>query len=194
MKLIGFITGVFVVLSSFTGVAPIENYKIDVNASTVKWTGYHLAKSYEHFGNVKVKGGNLDIEDGELVSGSFVMDMTSITNTDLTKAGDNTKLVNDLKSKRFFNVEQFPEAKLEFSEAHKQDGGYHINGTITIRGISKDIEFNVKKVKEDSESVYFSATLEVDRIEHEVMYGWSIENAMLSNKFDLEVLVVIRKV
>ena len=193
MKLIGLVTGLFVVLSSFTGKAPIENHEIDVNASNVKWTGYHLAKSYEHSGNIKIKNGNVGIESGELTSGAFVIDMTSLSNTDLTKPKDNTKLVNDLKSKRFFNVDEFPEAKLEFSEAHKQDDGYHINGTITIRGIAKGIEFNVKKVKEDAESIHYSATLEVDRIEHEVMYGWSIENAMLSNKFDLEVLVVAKK-
>ncbi|MBK7652054.1 MAG: YceI family protein [Flammeovirgaceae bacterium] len=82
------------------------------NASQLKWTGYHLAKSYEHNGNVKIKSGSLSVADGKINSGEFIIDMTTISNNDLTDAKDNTKLVNHLKSDDFFNAKKFPEAKV----------------------------------------------------------------------------------
>jgi hypothetical protein len=68
-------------------------YKVDTEASQLKWTGYHLAKSYEHTGLIKLKSGKLTVSKGTITSGEFVADMNSITNTDITDADKNGKLV-----------------------------------------------------------------------------------------------------
>lgn len=188
--------GLAVILSSFTllTVPASVSYSIDINSSELRWTAYHLAKSYSHTGHINIQSGNIQLDNGELVGGDLVIDMNSITNEDLTDAERNKKLVDDLKSERFFYAEKFPLASLKFINVSKTgSGSYDIKADLTIRGITKSIEFSAENIGTDDSLVKFSAKLEIDRTEHEVMYGWSIENAMLSNKFDLEITLVANK-
>ncbi len=179
------------ILAVFTaaGDKELATINVDTDASTVVWTGYHLAKSYQHTGNVKIKSGSLEIASGKLAGGSFVIDMTSISNSDLEKEDDNAKLVNHLKSADFFNVSEFPEAKLTITSVNASAGdAYDVNADITIRGITKPITFQATKAGAKG----FSAKITVNRTEHEVMYGWKLENAVLGGDFDLEVNLVLK--
>ena len=45
------------------------------------WTGSKLTSS--HQGEINLKSGALEIKDGKLVGGKFIIDMTSIKNTDI---------------------------------------------------------------------------------------------------------------
>ncbi len=164
------------------------SYTIDVGKSSVKWTGYHLAKSYEHNGNVAVKSGSIEVADGKITGGTFVIDMTSISNSDL-EGEKKTKLENHLKSDDFFAVEKHPEAKLEITKVN----GSKATGKITIRGITEAINFDLANVKVTDNMVSASASVKVNRTKHEVSYGWTIENAMLSNEFLLDVNIVASK-
>ena len=117
-------------------------HAIDTEASEINWTGYHLVKSYEHKGNIKLKSGSLDIDKGKLIGGNFIVDMTSITNSDIEKEKDNQKLVGHLKSPDFFDVVSFPEASFQIKSVDEEsDGVYAISGDVTIRGITKEIAF-----------------------------------------------------
>ena len=160
---------------------------VDTGASTLTWTGYHLAKSYSHTGTLAVKSGSLEMSDGELTGGSFVIDMTSLTNSDLEKAKDNAKLVNHLKSDDFFDVDKFPEASLEIKSVNSKGGGkYDVTADLSIRGITKPITFEATQ-SGSADAPSIAAKLTVERTQFEVMYGWKIENAMLGGEFDLEV-------
>ena len=183
----------FVFLLASSNLRAQESYQVDAKASKLIWKGYHLAKSYEHSGNISVRSGTIAMSGGDLVSADIVIDMESITNTDLTDLKDNSKLVKDLKSKRFFYADEYPEARLLITKVTKKGKEYQVNADITIRGITKQIVFNATKLSENSGSVTFSAELEIDRTEHKVMYGWTIENAVLSNNFDLSVKIVASK-
>jgi polyisoprenoid-binding protein YceI len=163
-------------------------FTVDASKSTVKWTGYHLAKSYGHNGNVAFKAGSLNVENGKITGGSFVIDMTSITNNDL-EGKKNTKLVGHLKSDDFFAVEKHPEATLVITKVK----GNQASGKITIRGITEEVSFDMADVHVTGDLASASATLKVDRTKHEVSYGWTLENAMLSNEFQLEVNIVAGK-
>lgn len=163
-------------------------YTIDTSKSSVKWTGYHLAKSYEHNGNVSIKSGSLEISKGKITGGTVVIDMTTISNSDL-EGGKKGKLEGHLKSDDFFAVEKHPEAKLEIIKVK----GNKTSAKITIRGIAEDISFDLTNVKVTDDMVSASAVLKVDRTKHEVSYGWTLENAMLSNKFQLEVNIIANK-
>jgi polyisoprenoid-binding protein YceI len=176
-----------VLLFSFTAIEK-ESYTIDTGKSAVKWTGYHLAKSYEHNGNVTVKSGSLEVTDGKISGGTFIMDMTSLSNNDL-EGKKKTKLENHLKSDDFFAVEKHPEAKLVITGVD----GNKASGKITIRGITEEISFEIADMKVTDSMVSASASLKVDRTKHEVSYGWTIENAMLSNEFQLDVNIVANK-
>jgi len=163
-------------------------YNVDASKSSVKWTGYHLAKSYEHNGNVSIKSGSLEVADGKITGGSVVIDMASISNNDL-EGKKKAKLEGHLKSDDFFAVKKHPEAKLEITTVE----GNKASGKITIRGITEEISFELNNVKVTDGMVSASATLKVDRTKHEVSYGWTLENAMLSNEFQLDVNIVATK-
>jgi len=163
-------------------------YTVDASKSSVKWIGYHLAKSYEHNGNVTIKSGSLDVADGKITGGSFIIDMTSISNNDL-EGKKKAKLEGHLKSDDFFAVKKHPEAKLDIT---KVDGN-KASAKITIRGITEEISFDLANVKVTDGMASASASLKVDRTKHKVSYGWTIENAMLSNEFQLDVNIVASK-
>ena len=185
--------GLALVFSSYT-LMPPEKYEIEISSSTVQWTGYHLAKSYAHTGKINIKSGTLEVENGDLVSGKIVIDMSTITDEDLTKEKDNAKLVKHLKSEDFFYASEYPESILTIKNVKKGEGDvYNVSGDITIRGITENIEFEAKKHGGSDGSVKYSASLKVDRTKHEVLYGWSLENMMLGDTFDLEVELVANK-
>ena len=168
-------------LSAFK-MAPNATYNIDTKNSTLKWTGYHLAKSYEHTGTISIKSGSIELKKDVLKGGEIVIDMNTISNSDLTDAGKKAKLEGHLKSEDFFGVEKFPEAKIVIKSATKTS----IKADLTIRGITKPIEFDYT-VSNKSGQVTFNATLMVPRTDFEVMYGWKAENAILSGEFKLDV-------
>ena len=182
------------IATAFTFSPKTDNYIIEPNLSELKWTGYHLVKSYAHNGIIDVKYGTLTLENGDLVSGQVAINMQTITNTDLKDQKDNQKLVKDLKSKRFFDVKEYPEASLAINKVQKTANNlYNITGDITIRGITHEITFDAERTLLQNNSVEFSANIEIDRTEFNVMYGWSIENVVLSNKFDLQLKLVASK-
>ena len=182
-----FALAIIVMATAFT--SPKETLTVDTNSSEIKWTGYHLAKSYEHSGNVVVKSGSLEVSGDQITGGTIVIDMTSISNADVDDKEDNAKLVNHLKSDDFFGVEKFPEATLAIKSATKDGNKHNVTADITIRGITKEITFEA--VQDSSEEgTVFQSTLKIDRTAHEVMYGWKLENAILSNEFQLEITLV----
>ena len=172
---------------------PKEEVKVDINASSVKWTGYHLAKSYEHHGTVKLKSGKLIMDGDQLMEATIVIDMPTISNSDLTDPKKNAKLVKHLNSKDFFYTENFPEAWLKTTRIRKlQDGKYEVDAEISIRGMKSEIEFEINQSR-DGDANVFEGKVTIDRSKHEVLYGWSVENVIISNNFDLDFRIVATK-
>jgi len=190
-----FMAVIAAVMMSFATLADLEgNYAIDTKSSQVKWTGYHLAKSYEHYGFVTVKSGNVSFDEGRLKGGTVVIDMTSITNADVEKPKDNSKLVNHLKSEDFFDVANHPEARLVIRQAkEKSPGVFSTTADLTIRGITKPITFDTRITESGNGGFIATSKLRINRTDYKVMYGWSIENAMLDSEFELDVKIAGRK-
>ena len=149
----------FVAMAQLSFVQPADELKVDTAASEVKWTGYHLAKSYEHWGYVNLKSGSVMTEGNKIISGQFVIDMTSISDKDLEKAKDNAKLVNHLKSDDFFNTEKFPEAKLMIKSTSLKSGStYSTVADLTIRGITKEIKFDIEMKSSNASAIEATAS------------------------------------
>ena len=68
---------------------------LDLANSKLEWEGYK--PTGKHHGTVQIKSGKVELKDGNLVGGTFVMDMNTITDLDLTDPEYNTKLTNHLK-------------------------------------------------------------------------------------------------
>ena len=145
---------------------PVAEDKVEVkaNESTVTWKAYKVTGS--HTGTVELRSGDLLFDNGTLKGGEFVVDMTSITCTDL-EGEYKQKLEGHLKSDDFFSVASHETSKLVFTDI-KASGknSYEVTGDLTIKGITKPVTFDV--------SVYGSkatATLKIDRAQYDVRYG-----------------------
>ena len=74
-----------IALTAFSGTLSAKHnhsdVKINTKVSTVEWVGKKV--SGQHNGTIAIKEGTLNLHDGHLSSGKIVIDMTTITNTDL---------------------------------------------------------------------------------------------------------------
>jgi polyisoprenoid-binding protein YceI len=164
-----------IVISMFLGwmnpdpVTDVKTMSVDVTSSQVVWKGYKVTG--EHTGSVKIKAGDLTMANGTLTGGSFVIDMTSITCTDLEGEWKD-KLVGHLQSEDFFNTAEFPTSTLKIARVIPQDtnGNYKVQGNLTIKGITKPVKF-FAEVNANGTSTTATASIKVDRSEYDVRYG-----------------------
>ena len=166
--------------------------KVKTGESIVAWTAKKVTG--KHNGSIAIKEGQLNIIDGILTGGSFVIDMTSITVLDL-QGGSKAKLENHLKSSDFFNVDTFSTATLVVTDAKVTGiGQYDIKADLTIKGITHPIEFTAV-VKPEGQSYIATAEIKVDRTLYDVRYGSKkffpgIGDSMIFDEFDLSVTLV----
>lgn len=154
-------------LTSSLSFGAMTAYKVDSN-SNVKWIGKKIGGAHE--GNVKVKGGTLEFDGKNLKSGTVEVDMTTITNTDLTDAEYNKKLVDHLRSDDFFSVEKNKTATLNIKSVVPAKGGMiNVVGELTIKGITKPVIFDAK-VTESKDKVSATANVVFDRTDYDIKY------------------------
>ncbi|MCM4155940.1 YceI family protein [Gramella sp. AN32] len=156
----GVASAIFLTTIAFTS----GTKQVDIKNSTITWKGEKVTGS--HHGTINLKSGHFKIEDEKILGGEFVMDMSSITVTDLS--GENKgKLEGHLKSEDFFGVEKHPSAKLVItSAAQKGEGNYGIVGDLTIKEQTHPITFDLKM---DANSA--STKLTIDRSKYDIRYG-----------------------
>lgn len=120
------------------------DFQVDTRMSTVAWKGTQNVSNKIHTGNLKVKDGTLKVKDGQLVGGKVMIDMNSLTVTDL-KGESKGKLEGHLKADDFFSVESYPTASFEIATITPVDtigGVSHIlSGNLTIKDITKSVSF-----------------------------------------------------
>ena len=168
---------------------------VDTLASTVAWKGYKPGGS--HHGTLGIKQGELSIENGELVSGTFTLDMNKILCEDLTDAKMNEQLVGHLKSADFFDVAKYPEGKFTITTVEKLNDGvntHRISGNLELKGVSKNITFDANVTNEGTIYKATTATFTIDRTQWGVNYGSKNIFKDLKDSFindDMEVTITI---
>jgi len=169
------------ILSLFAFTTHTEKSNANKKNSSIIWTGSKPASS--HTGNVTLKDGYLSFDHGQLIGGEFTMDMTSIVCTDLEPDKGGNKLVNHLKNEDFFDVNQFPEAKLIINKVRNIKGSeFEMNGNMTIKGITKPVIFNAD-IKINKNSYTAIAKLIIDRTEWGIEYSSKKILGSLADKF-----------
>ncbi len=157
--------------------------QIKVETSKVTWKGYKVTGSHE--GSIAIKEGELEFKDGKLKGGAFIIDMSSIQNTDM-EGEYKAKLEGHLKSDDFFGVEKFPTASLNFTKV-KSTGknSYEVTGDLTIKDKTNSITFDI--------SIYgnkATANIKIDRTKFDVRYGSAsffddLQDKAIYDEFDL---------
>lgn len=134
--------------------------------SKVMWTGTKVTGF--HQGIVKIKEGKVIMKDNKLTGGRFVIDMTTITCTDIPESDPvpKRKLENHLKDADFFNVAKFPTARFEIAEVRTDPDNparYLVAGNLTIKGISKPWKVKVTPTAQNNSLFIGQAELRFDR-------------------------------
>lgn len=178
-----------------------ETYKVDTAASTIEWKGSKKIGS-SHNGNIKVQSGEIMVENNMIKSGQVVADMKTITNTDLTDADYNKKLVGHLSSADFFNVEKNPTATFKITSVSagkgKVAGEVTVKGEFTIIGATQPIEFPAI-VNFDKGVATGKGTLKIDRTKFGLKYNSGnffkdlAGDKIINDEFELTLNLVAKK-
>ena len=88
MKNIAIIITLAICFSSFTSVHT-DHFKIDPQKSNIKWVGSKISGS-SHEGNISITEGIISINHGNMVNAEFVVDLKTMTCTDLAEKKQNT--------------------------------------------------------------------------------------------------------
>ncbi|MFC0181638.1 Polyisoprenoid-binding protein YceI [Pseudarcicella hirudinis] len=169
------------------------SYAVDTQSSKLVWTGKKVTGA--HTGNVSISGGNLVFANNKLKSGSFDIDLTTLTNTDLTDQSYNEKLIGHLKGEDFFSVAKFPKASFIITSVSPKGGeNYEIAGKLTIKGITNEVKFPAV-VKAEKNKATAQAKILVDRTKYDIKFRSknffeNLGDKAIDNDFELDVNLV----
>lgn len=151
-------------------------YTVDANASTINWKGTKLLGG-GHEGTIAIQSGRIAMSEGNIVGGDFVIDMNSITNTDLDADSGKADLEGHLKSPEFFDVATFPTAKFTIISAQAvenvTDGGptHRVIGNFTMRDSTRSVAIPVMVSMDGDMMKTQSVDFVIDRTQWGVKYG-----------------------
>ncbi|TDQ77155.1 YceI family protein [Sphingobacterium yanglingense] len=170
-----------------TGVA----YKVDTAATKIMWKGTKVSGFHE--GTITVKSGVVNVDNGAITGGNFVLDMNTISATDL-EGEYKDKLDGHLKADDFFGVATHPEASFTITEvkAGATAGTVVISGNLVIKGISKNITFDSKVDEITDTTVKTSADFNILREDWGVSYEGKKDD-LISKEINFRVNIVANK-
>jgi polyisoprenoid-binding protein YceI len=164
--------------------------EVDVTNSKFNWTAYKKLGA-GHNGTISLKSANVKLDDkGMIQSGQFVIDMNSVTVTDLSGKWA-TKFLDHIKSGDFFDVKKFPEAKIVLK---KQTKSLEVAGDMTIK--DKTVPVTVKFVEEGN---LRKGKFTFDRTKWGVVYGSGnffkelTADKVIKNEVDIEFVIAIKE-
>jgi len=174
--------------------AAAATYAVNTSSSSINWTGSKPTGS-QHFGTIKLSGGSLGVANGELVSGTFNIDMNSLENKDLEAGNGKEKLEGHLKSGDFFEVEKFPTGKFEITNVSKVSGKegitHRITGNLTLKGVTKSISFDSNVAIINNALTAVTPSFKINRTEWGINFNSGILGTVKDNLIDDDVALVI---
>lgn len=175
------------------GLVNAQTFAIDTDASSVKWTGNKVIGG-GHNGSLDLASGKLVLENGQLNTGSFTADMTTVVVEDLT-GGMADKLSGHLFSDDFFGVSEHPASSFSITSIDK-DGpnSYNVTGDLTIKGQTNAVTFPATLTWENELPVA-TANVKVDRTKYGIRYGSdsffdNLGDKAIENEFELDIKLV----
>src|SRR5476649_1535886 len=140
-----------------------QKFKIVSAQSNIDWVGKKVTGA--HNGTIAIKEGELILNHGKLAGGKFVIDTTSIRILDITDPATNAQFAGHLASDDFFSIEKYPEATLEIASV----SGNHVEGDLTIKGITHPVGFDVA-ININGDTLIASGKLVIDRTDYEMKF------------------------
>ena len=173
-------------------ISPLEisgdTTNVNPSASKILWKGTKMRGAGKHEGKIALKSGYFITQNGQLKGGKFIVDMQTIEVTDIPKHDPipRNNLKNHLKNADFFDVGKFPISIFQITEIKSfSKDSIKVSGNLTIKGITKGIEFTALNNKSK-----FSSTFIFNRFEWNIAYEGSWADKTLVDK-DVELTIVI---
>jgi len=173
-------------------------YTLNTEQSSMHWEGKKplLPNNYTDKGTIKLKSGSVVVQEGEIKSGSFVVDMNTITAVSTGKNSGESMLTKHLMSDAFFDVAKFPTAEFKITSVTKAESDmmYSIAGDLTIKGITKAISFPAK-IYQSGSQLKAEAKTSLDRTQWDVRYGSdkffdNLGDKLIDNMFTVEFTLI----
>ncbi|HKK38236.1 MAG TPA: YceI family protein [Cryomorphaceae bacterium] len=169
-------------------------YTLVESESMLAWEGNMLkvggVSLYGHEGTIDFQKGMMTLEDGKIVDGTFVVDMSTITPTDDSYQPEEgktpEKLVGHLSSADFFAVDSFPTAT--FQVTGMEEG--KIMGDMTIRGVTNAETIENVTMETMDGKVKATGSMTLDRQKYNVAWSNPAEDKVLSDDLELEFTIV----
>src|SRR5688572_2780647 len=168
-----------------------ESWKLDTSSSQIEWVGTKVT-GY-HTGNVPLKSGEINVKNGEVTGGKFVMDLANmqVLGPKSVDAASNKKLLGHLKSADFFDVEKNPEGSFELTGVRPYQGAavkdstdprqdqiskyrvdnptHTVSGNLTLKGVTKNVEFPAR-ITVSGDNAEAIAKFNINRKEWNIVY------------------------
>ncbi|QEE49570.1 YceI family protein [Flavobacterium alkalisoli] len=126
--------------------AEAVKYTVNTTESTIDWTG--SKPTGKHTGTINLSEGEFSVKNDSVESGKFVIDMNSITVTDLEAGNGKEDLEAHLKglgkedtADHFFNVKKYPTGTFEITGITQEAGKTMVEGNLTLKETTKNIKF-----------------------------------------------------
>jgi len=164
---------IFVGTVLVTLITASDTLYINVDSSTINWIGRKVTG--EHSGTLNLSKGWVVMQEGSIIGGKFIFDMTSIKNTDIESPEWKEKLEKHLMAEDFFFVDSFPNAILEIKYHHqiiddKTGQTNQIIADLTIRGITHEINFPIN-IFHSKSNFYAEGLIDIDRTLFNIKYN-----------------------
>ena len=171
-----------------------DTYAVNNEASTIEWKGFKPTGS--HNGTIAIERGVLDVNNGKVVGGSFIIDMTSIAVTDIPAEDEkNGKLKGHLSSPDFFDVEKHPSAGFTITGLEEVEGKMMLSGNLSLKEAKNNVTFPVTVANENGAITLSSEAFTIDRSKWNVQYGSKSFFDNLGDKFindDIELKIMVK--
>lgn len=160
---------------------------INIQNSTIKWIGDYTFYFGGHVGNINFKEGHF-IKTGDVITGGeFIIDMNSITNTDIEEKVGKDNLVDHLKNEDFFDVKKHPLATLKITKVEYDDKvSARLEANLTMKGITKLIKFQATFNYKEKE---MKTRFKIDRKKWNINYQSKFKDSAISDAIGFEVTV-----
>ena len=164
---------IFVGTVLVTLITASDTLYINVDSSTINWIGRKVTG--EHSGTLNLSKGWVVMQEGSIIGGKFIFDMTSIKNTDIESPEWKEKLEKHLMAEDFFFVDSFPNAILEIKYHHqiiddKTGQTNQIIADLTIRGITHEINFPIN-ISHSKSNFYAEGLIDINRTLFNIKYN-----------------------
>ena len=172
-------------------------YSVHIDKSELSWIGKELSTKI-HTGSLNISNGIIQVGDDNSISGNIKINMSTINVTDLQWRSKEI-LEKHLRSADFFEVENYPEAQINFKSKsfNKLVNQISFEGDLTIKDITNPISFNATLI-ESSPYLKANAILSFDRSKYDVRFrsGSFFENLgdkLILDDIDVNIKLVTEK-